>query len=312
MDNGKIKLIIKKPIWKFCDYLCRFAFYFKKSPQRTTKYYFSICCIFKDEALNFREWLEYYKIIGVDHIYAYNNDSKDNYREILQPYIDEGFVSLEDYPGKFAQIPAYSKCFSEHRNETFWLAFIDLDEFIVPKEKNSIKDWIKPFEKYPSVIIYWLMFGTNGIINPDYSKLTIEQYTCSFKDLRNVGKICLNTYFTPVKMYHHYIKCWVPFWGFHFKVMSVNESGQFIYDFDGHKVPFRNSIQMNHYWSKSLSEYVAKINKGDMFSDKNDLIRKKMSFFYWHENQNIRDDKTIFRFLIQLKAALNNINIEFE
>lgn len=59
--------------------------------------------------------------------------------------------------------------------------------------------------------MYWLMFGTNGIIEYNPNKLVIEQYTCSWNDIRNVGKIALNTNYVPVKMYHHYIVCWLDF-----------------------------------------------------------------------------------------------------
>ena len=42
------------------------------------KYYFSICAIFKDESLSIKEWIEYHKLIGVEHFYLYNNNSTDS------------------------------------------------------------------------------------------------------------------------------------------------------------------------------------------------------------------------------------------
>lgn len=47
-------------------------------------YYFSICAIFKDESLSIKEWIEYHKLIGVEHFYLYNNKSKDSSVSILQ------------------------------------------------------------------------------------------------------------------------------------------------------------------------------------------------------------------------------------
>ena len=35
------------------------------------KYYFSICAIFKDESLSIKEWIEYHKLIGVEHSGVY-------------------------------------------------------------------------------------------------------------------------------------------------------------------------------------------------------------------------------------------------
>lgn len=288
-----------------------FIFAFKKIQVRKIKYYFSLCAIFKNEAPYFREWIEYHRMLGVDHIYLYNNFSTDNYMDILTPYIEEGYVTLTDWPYELSQILAYEHCYDHFRSETFWLMFLDLDEFICPIYKTNIKEWIKPFEKYPSVLMYWLMFGTNGIVKADPNKLVIEQYTNSWASVRNESKQVLNTSFTPVKMYHHHIWCWVKVLGIKFKVPSINENKRFICHHGKEICPKNGTIQINHYWSKSLGEYVKKINKGDMFSKKNDEIRKDLSFFYWHEHQNISENKVIFRFIADLKMRLYDIKIIF-
>lgn len=294
------------------DYLCRFIFLFVRKRYRNTKYYFSICCIFKNEARYFKEWLEFHRIIGVDHIYAYNNDSDDNFHEVLKPYIDEGYVTLIDFPGQYAQFPAYAHCYNNYGQETYWLSYVDLDEFIVPKTHTNIKDWIKPYEKYPSVVFYWLMFGTNGIVESSSDKLVIEQFTNSFKSIRNTGKIALNTSFEPVKMYHHFIYCWMNVLGIKIKIPTIDEHKKFVFFYSNHKVNKHYTVQMNHYWSKSLSDYVKKIDKGDMVDKKHDEIRKQLDFFFWHEHQNVSEDRTIFRFLIELKIRLNGIKIIFK
>lgn len=288
-------------------------FVLSRSPKlKDTKYYVSICAIFKDEARYLVEWIEYHRLVGVDHLYLYNNFSSDDYQMILKPYIEDGYVTLVEWPYELAQIPAYQHCYDKFGSETYWLMFIDIDEFICPLYSTDIKDWIKRYEKYPSIIMYWLMFGTNGLIDYDPAKLVIEQYTCSWRSIRNVGKIALNTSFKPVKMYHHYIFCWVKFMGIKFKVPSINETRKFIFYYKDHEIPKKNSIQINHYWSKCLSEYVRKIDKGDMFSKGNDQIRKRMDFFYWHEHQNVSENKVIYRFLAELKIQLKHINIKFK
>ena len=49
-----------------------------------------------------------------------------------------------------------------------------------------------------------------------------------------------------------------------------------------------------------------------MFSTQNDEIRKNLAFFYWHEHQNISENKVIFRFLAELKIRLYGINMIFK
>lgn len=287
-------------------------FLFVKKPVRNTKYYFSLCAIFKNEGRYFKEWIEYHRMLGVDHIYLYNNFSTDDYATVLKPYIDEGYVTLTDWPYELSQIPAYQHCYEHFKDDTFWLMFLDLDEFICPIYKTNIRDWMKPYEKYPSVLMYWLMFGTNGIVKDNPEKLVIEQYTNSWGSVRNESKQVLNTYYTPVKIYHHIIWCWIKVLGIKIKVPSINENRRFVYNHGKEKCPKHGTIQINHYWSKSLSEYVRKIDKGDMFSKKNDEIRKDLSFFYWHEYQNVAENKVIFRFLAELKMRMYGIKIMFK
>src|SRR4051812_43400023 len=62
------------------------------------KYKLVACAIFQNETFFLREWIEYHRIVGVEHFYLYNNLSTDNYLEILQPYIAEGIVELFDWP----------------------------------------------------------------------------------------------------------------------------------------------------------------------------------------------------------------------
>lgn len=317
MNNNVSMAVVKKIIHQMLSILgnifLSIIFFFLRIPRnRNKKYYISICAIFKNEGRYLKEWIEYHQLIGVDHMYLYNNFSTDNFQIIIQQYIDDGFVTLIDWPYELSQISAYQHCYDKFRNETYWLMYIDLDEFICPLYETDVKHWLKPYEKYPSVIMYWLMFGTNGIIDYSPDKLVIEQYTSSWANIRNVGKIALNTNFKPVKMYHHHISCWVKFGGLKIKVPSINEDHRFVFYYNDHRVPRKNTIQINHYWSKCLSEYIRKINKGDMFSKSHDEIRKKMDFFYWHENQNISENKVIYRFLTQLKINMNKIEVKFK
>src|SRR3984957_13412863 len=68
--------------------------------QSTKKHQLSICAIFKDEACFLKEWIEYHRLVGVDHFYLYNNESSDDFLKILQPYVHEGIVSLTNWPDR--------------------------------------------------------------------------------------------------------------------------------------------------------------------------------------------------------------------
>jgi len=50
----------------------------------------SIVAMVKNESEYIKEWLEYHMLVGVDKFVIYDNNSDDNLKEILQPYINSG------------------------------------------------------------------------------------------------------------------------------------------------------------------------------------------------------------------------------
>lgn len=162
------------------------------------KYYLSIGAVFKDCGPYIKEWLEYHRLVGVDHFYLYNNYSSDNYREILEPYILEGIVDLIDWnfetkysenlgrtnkntdPLAFIQKHAMNDCILYRaKYETMWLAAIDLDEFIVPKKEDNLKNILKEYEDYGGLVVSWQIFGTSNVKSIGSNELMVEKLTYS-------------------------------------------------------------------------------------------------------------------------------------
>lgn len=98
--------------------------------RRKMKYQVSLCLIFKNEAPFLKEWLDYHLTVGVNHFYLYNNNSDDNYKEIVKPYVEKGIVTLIEWPYDHSQFKAYKHCYDNFRSETNWLSFLDADEFL--------------------------------------------------------------------------------------------------------------------------------------------------------------------------------------
>ena len=133
-----------------------------KNNHSQPKHYLSVCVIAKNEGPYFKEWLEWHISMGVDKFYVYDNDSTDETREILKPYIEKGIVDYTPFPGYRRQLAAYDDCFQRHRFDTRWLAIIDMDEFIVPEKDASIPEFLHRFEDSPVVEINWLIYGSGG------------------------------------------------------------------------------------------------------------------------------------------------------
>lgn len=126
------------------------------------KFRLAVCAIAKNEGPYFKEWIEWHLAHGVDEFFIYDNESTDGTREILEPYIERGVVDYKYWPGYRMQLAAYDDCLEHHRFDSRWIAFIDLDEFIVPVKDATIPDFLKRFEAFPAVEINWLVYGSGG------------------------------------------------------------------------------------------------------------------------------------------------------
>lgn len=126
------------------------------------RHYLSVCAIAKNEGPYFKEWIEWHLRQGVGRFYIYDNESTDDTKKILDPYIQAGIVEYRYWPGYRRQLAAYDDCLENNRFSSRWIAFIDLDEFIVPVRDKSISEFLAGFESFAAVEINWLIYGSGG------------------------------------------------------------------------------------------------------------------------------------------------------
>jgi hypothetical protein len=225
----------------------------------------------KNEAGYIKEWLEYHKLVGVEKFVIYDNNSDDNLKEILRPYIASGEVDYIFYPktqvdfekkGKKTeywafQAYAYNDAIKKYRNKSKWIGFIDIDEFIVPVKNNTITDVIDDIENgvmkgkiFTGLAANWVMYGFSGH-HEKQDGLVIENYT------RNDGihegyKSIVN----PRTVIQYQVHAALHF----FKIEVVNENGEDAYLCDVARSSIEK-IRINHYYTKSYNEYAQKIIK---------------------------------------------------
>lgn len=286
---------------------------FGKKDTRNLKHRISLCLIFKNEAPFLKEWIDYHRTIGVDHFYLYNNNSTDDYKLVLKPYIDNSIVTLIDYPGNHVQMKAYKHCFENFSTETNWIGFFDTDEFICPRYITDINQWLKRFSKYPSVLIYNQVFGSGGLLCHDYSKNVIEQYYNCWEELQNYGKCFVNTRFQisnyDTAFLHHSTSTVYYFCGIRLSIPPINQFGDINpvkYVLGGIKGKKKKAdIFLNHYFTKSWDIYKAKAQSTAAFTKDNP--KKNYEYFFFHEEKCTTCDYTISRFLTKMKLLQNII-----
>ncbi len=117
------------------------------------------------------EWIEYHKLIGVDHFFIYDNNEGDETRLILEPYIENGSVEYVKWPNLWPDIEivwgaqpfAFQDALDRFKNSTQWFAFLDTDEFIVPMRNTNLRETLNEyFCDKPLVFLNWRLFGTSS------------------------------------------------------------------------------------------------------------------------------------------------------
>ncbi len=235
-----------------CEKVCE-TFY------KNNEVYLSITAVLQNEAPYIKEWIEYHRLVGVERFYIYDNESTDNVKEILKPYIDLGIVCYHYVPGIAIQNRVYRDALCKYKNQTRWMAIIDLDEFIVPVEKQSIPEFLKDYEKYPGVVINWQVFDSNGFLEPPKSSggLVSVNYTRTYADNDSPINKHVKSIVNPRK-----VKSIVNphFCYYKNQAYPVDENFQRV---EGPFTKTHNSskIKINHYHCKSKAEYMLKIDK---------------------------------------------------
>ena len=128
-----------------------------------------LCCIAKTENQYIREFIEYYKTLGVSHICIFDNNDKDGERfeSVIQDYIDDGFVTVIDYRGKkVCQLLAYQDCWDRYRREYDWIMFFDCDEFLEIIDGN-LHDYLESFPDADVIKVNWKIYGDNNLVVND-------------------------------------------------------------------------------------------------------------------------------------------------
>ncbi len=270
-------------------------------------YQLSICAIFKNEAAYLKEWIEFHKLVGVQHFYLYNNESSDASAAVLLPYIQSGEVELRDWNCDFddsVQEAAYSDCLKRCIGKTKWLAVIDIDEFLFPVKEDNLVEFLNNYTKFGGVSCYWQVFGTSGLKAIPKGRLVTESFTRCLAAQHDDNRF-VKTIVRPetVQTLHIHIPDYKPpFFGV--------DSTKTRFPGSGRRKVLLNKIRINHYWTRAedffFGQKIPKIRKHWKRPIPEARIKK------WLVETNQEEDFSISRFLPRLRAKVTGEEISFD
>lgn len=163
----------------------------------------AVLTIFRNEAHIMYEWCKYYLDFGFDHLYIINNDSEDNYQQVIND-LPSNKITLFHESGQQIQIPALQKYYQQIKSKYEWIFITDLDEFLY--FNDSSQTLTKFVDNHPSNIqvirIQWKIFQPTQFTQP---KSVIENNTVWIKKTVSdrLCKSIVRTTISPRKIHHH-------------------------------------------------------------------------------------------------------------
>ncbi len=136
-------------------------------PVSAAPYRTSIVAGARREAPSITDWLLYHRAIGFDHVYLYCNDDDpvDLYGQVL-PFLagERPFVTFVHLPFQDQRYHMYVHCLRAHKDETKWVMFLDVDEFLCLRQLHDVNAFLDAVPKgWDSISLNRLMFGQSGL-----------------------------------------------------------------------------------------------------------------------------------------------------
>ena len=268
----------------------------KKGVQK--KYYLSAMIRVKNESRFIAEFISYHMEIGVEHFYIYNNNSTDDILNTLKVFVDNGIITLVDWPIIPASPTCYKNFWVNYANLSTWVAFIDVDEFIVENSTGLLLQHLREIENNaPALALYWKYFGSNNHINIPKG-LVIENFTSCNKEIDHHFKVIAQ----PDKVHSHYNShnfCY-NFFSFanNYNQKSVFGSRSYF----GLDAP----IRINHYIYRSKQNFLEKSRRGYVSASgaNRDVRNENRAEIEFQKHNDIKNDYLSKKYSKFIRARL--------
>lgn len=233
----------------------------------------ALCAIAKNENLYIREWVEWYKNLGISKIFLYDNNELDGekFEDVINDYIEIGFVEIIDVRGVEKgcvydeeginlQPKCYIDCYKNKCNNFDWVCFFDIDEFLKFKNGYNLFGFLnqKMFNDTDTILVSWEHYDDNNLIYYD-SRPVVERFThLSKKIFTGCKSICKTNKEINDKKQPNLIHC------FTLKNRNIKfstgkelniekEDGWYILDISSHLMA---PVVLNHYKTKTICEFL--------------------------------------------------------
>lgn len=226
----------------------------------------ALVCVAKNEANYIDEWIAYHLKIGFDDIHIIQNNWRhENKTQSASYHIIDGY-------GK--QVDSYRWFLNEFRKRYDWIAFFDVDEFLVLKKHIRVSDFLCDYSDYAAVSINWMLFGDNNLTFDGVNYSVLKRFIMRAERPDKLVKTIVNTVFDSEIELHN------------ISIGSVDPSLRQVIGSDNLQASV-DIAQLNHYFCKTRQEFEEKRFRGraDVPRHNNEYIRLPSDFDDHNYNQ---------------------------
>ena len=257
----------------------------------------AICAIFKNEAAFLLEWIAYHRVVGFDHFYLYDNESTDGGADLIRQSNQATYVTVTEWPPRPGQLPAYRHFIDHHAQACDWVAFIDLDEFLLPLQDRSVRALLDRIPTASAVLVQWRVFGPSGweqrpegLVIDNYIMRTIDAFSAN----RHVKSIVRCADLLDITDNPHQ---------FRLRADAADPLGRTIPNIPIQETPCHEGLVINHYQTRSRQDWFEKLGRGRADTDKEEMAYRSHLIKHYEDMSTLRDE-TIRSFSDEVRAML--------
>lgn len=271
----------------------------------------AIALIVRDEAHHIAEWAEFHLRAGVRLFAVYDNGSTDGTIGILRETLPSENLVVVPWQQIFSdvrlgreihnQVLAYAHAASNFGGCVRWMAFIDADEFLIPKQAASIPEALAHLGDARNVSLPWHMFGRSGHVAPPEGGVVhnyLRRARDPMSDVRGVRAFkCIvdPCHLTALRVHSMETDG---------SGRTCNDAGVAVTEKERDRPAFYSAehLQLNHYYTRSESELAAKIGRGPNLAAKRDEYERKVRRTVANIEADEVEDRAALDFLARIGA----------
>lgn len=232
-----------------------------------SKYNLTAVLLVRDENEYLPEWLGWHLAQGVEHFYIYDDGRESRAQEVVGEYAPYCTIRDATRYQYHLQLETYIDALRRFGNETEWMAFIDMDEFLRGVDGASISTILDETPASTAAVLCpWVVYNANGQISREPG-LVRERFTQTVKwPFRNPNwKSIVRPALVQSMAAHSPIRM---------------TDGTLLVDANGNEVKDKynlpaDKLVVDHYYTKSYEEWIKRLKKGSC----DPFASRKMEWF---------------------------------